>query len=77
MGKTLILGKIKGRRRRGWQRMKWLESMTDSMDMSLNKFPEIVKFREAWHAAVHWVAKSWIQLKQLSTHSIYGYINMC
>ena len=53
-----------------------MDGITDLMDMSLSKFREIVKFREAWHAAVHWVAKSWIQLKQLSTHSIYGYINV-
>ena len=58
MGKTLILGKIKGRRRRGWQRMKGLESMTDSMDMSLNKFPEIVKDRESCCSAAHGVTKS-------------------
>ena len=69
--KTLMLGKIEGRRRRGWQRMRWLDGITDSMDTSLSKLWKMVKDREAWHAAFRAITKRWIGLRDWTNWTGY------
>ena len=72
--KTLMLGKIEGRRKRGQQRMKWLDGITDSMDMSLSKFQELVMYREAWPAAVHGVTKNQSDMTKQLRRSELGFL---
>ena len=68
--KTLMLGKIEGRRKNGQPRMKWFDGITDSMDLSVSKLQEMVKDREAWHAAIHGVTKSWTWLSNNNNNGL-------